>query len=98
VHTSRCGCFTRDDRLVIAGGGNGIGKETALKLAHYGFASYFSMHGVDGSQCTRAKVVIADLNLSAAEKAASEIVDKGGYVLFFLILLILVLDILICPQ
>jgi len=58
--------FAHSDRVkgkvvVITGAANGIGKETALRFAHYG-----------------AKVVIADLDITGANKVVAEVEKAGG--------------------
>jgi len=60
--------FAHSDRVngkvvVITGAANGIGKETALRFAHYG-----------------AKVVIADLDITGADKVVAEIEKADGFV------------------
>jgi NAD(P)-dependent dehydrogenase (short-subunit alcohol dehydrogenase family) len=49
------------ERVLVTGGGSGMGRETALRLAAEG-----------------ARLMVADLDLAAAESTAAQIIDLGG--------------------
>jgi hypothetical protein len=61
------------------GGANGIGKETSLRFAKYGWLFFRNAWLVlFDVRLASAIVVIADLDVKGAEKTVSEIVKLGG--------------------